>query len=136
MKKNSVWMFCYAAVVLLTTGCGAEAVIATGIVAAGGTGGTYMYINGGVQSDYRYSYDMVWTACEKTMAEMRALSVQPSKEIGQGKISAVINDDKVQFDVKYKERNVTTVTIRVGMFGNKTASQVLHDKISDNIAKN
>jgi len=136
MRKNRAWMLWAAVVVLLTTGCGAEAVIATGIVAAGGTGGTYVYINGGVQSDYKHSYDMVWTACEKTMAEMRALSVQPFKEIGQGQISAVINDEKVRFDVKYKERNVTTVTIRVGLFGNKIASQVLHDKISDNISKN
>jgi hypothetical protein len=133
MRRNRAWMLWSAAVIFLTTGCA----VLVGLGAVAGTGtGTYVYVNGGLQSDYRSSYDMVWTACEKTMAEMRALSVQPFKEIGQGKISAVINDEKVQFDVKYKERNVTTVTIRVGLFGNKTASQVLHDKISDNIAKN
>lgn len=126
-------MFCYVAVVFLTMGC--AAVAGLGAVAGAGAG-TYVYVNGGLQSDYRYSYDMVWAACEKTMAEMRALSVQPLKEIGQGQIAAVINDEKVRFDVKYKERNVTTVTIRVGLFGDKTASQVLHDKISDNITKN
>ncbi|MCX5831218.1 MAG: DUF3568 family protein [Deltaproteobacteria bacterium] len=133
MKRNRAWMFWYAAVVFLTTGCAAL----VGVVAAGGTGaGTYAYINGGMQGEYKHPYDLVWAACEKTMAEMRALSVQPLKEIGQGQISAIINDEKVRFDVKYKERNVTTVTVRVGLLGNKTASQLLHDKISDNIAKN
>jgi hypothetical protein len=70
------------------------------------------------------------------MAGMRAASVQPFKEIGQGYISAVINDEKVRFDVLYKEKNLTTVAVRVGLFGNKTASRMLHDKIDDNIAKN
>jgi hypothetical protein len=135
MKKNRAWMFWYAAVVFLTTGCGVtEALIVTGV--AGGTGaGTYTYIRGGLQSDYKYPYDTVWSACEKAMAGMRALNVKPAKEIGQGRISATINDEKVRFDVQYKERNVTTVTVRVGLLGNKIASQMLHDKISDNIAK-
>lgn len=126
-------MFWYAAVVFLTAGCAPL----VGIGAVAGTGAsTYLYINGGLQHDYRYSYDMVWAACEKTMAGMRALNVQPYKEIGQGHISAVINDEKVRFDVQYKERNVTTITVRVGFFGNKIASQLLHDKIGDNISKN
>jgi hypothetical protein len=94
MKKNRAWMFWPAAVVFLTTGC--AALVGLGAVAGTSTG-TYVYVNGALQSDYRYPYDVV--------------------------------------DVQYKERNATTVTIRVGLFGNKIASQVLHDKISDNIAK-
>jgi hypothetical protein len=135
MRKKRAWIFWYAAVVLLTAGCEAPLLLVGAV--GGGTGaGTYMYIDGGLQSDYRYSYDMVWAACEKTMAGMRAVNVQPLKEIGMGYISALINDEKVRFDVKYKERNVTTVTVRVGFFGNKTASLLLHDKIYDNISKN
>jgi len=132
MKKNRAWMFWSAAVVFLTTGC--AALVGLGAVAGTSTG-TYVYVNGALQSDYRYPYDVVWSACEKAMAGMRAIDVKPVKEIGQGQISAIINDEKVRFDVQYKERNATTVTIRVGLFGNKIASQVLHDKISDNITK-
>ena len=134
MKKNRALMFWCAAFVFLTTGCGAE-LVAVGAI-AGTSAGTYFYVDGGLQSDFKHPYDVVWAACEKTMAEMRALTVQPLKEIGQGQITAVINNEKVRFDVKYKERTVTTVTIRVGVFGNKTASQLLYDKISDNISKN
>lgn len=121
-----------AAVVFLTSGC---AVIGVGAIAGTGAG-TYFYVNGGLQRDYPSSYDTVWSACEKAIAGMRALNVQPFKEIGQGQISAVINAEPVRFDVRYKERNITTVTIRVGLFGNKMASRLLHDKISDNIPKN
>lgn len=130
MRKYRARIFWSAAVVFLMAGC---APLVVGV----GTGtSTYLYINGALQTDYKYSYEMVWTACEKTMAGMRALSVQPFKEIGQGHISALINDEKVRFDVKYKARNVTTVTVRVGFFGNKTAALLLHDKIVDNLPKN
>lgn len=125
-------MFWPAAIVLLSSGCAAV----VGIGAIAGSAGTYLYIDGALQHDYKYSYDSVWTACEKTMADMHAQNVQPFKEIGLGHISAVINDEKVRFDVRYKEKNVTTVAVRVGLFGNKTASQMLHDKIGDNISKN
>ena len=132
MRNKSAWLFCYAAVVFLATGC--AAVIGIGAIAGSGAG--YVYVKGSLQSDFKHSYDSTWAACEKTMADMRALNVVPLKEIGQGRINAVINNEKVRFDVQYKGRNVTTVTIRVGLFGNKTASQLLYDRISDNLAKN
>ena len=121
------------AVVFLTSGCGPELVVLGAV--AGTSASTYLYIDGGMQNNYKHSYDMVWAACEKALAGLRALNVQPYKEIGQGHISAVINDEKIRIAVQYKERSVTSVTVRVGLFGNKTASQLLHDKISDNISK-
>ena len=66
---------------------------------------------------------------------MRGLDVLPEKEIGKGKISAVINDEKVLISVTYKAKNVTTVSVRVGLIGNKLSSQLIHDKIGDNLVK-
>lgn len=129
MRKNTVRLFWSAAMVFLMSGC-----VPLVIGGAVGTGtGAYYYVSGETLMDYSASYDKVWAACEKTMADMRALHVQPYKEIGSGAISAVISDEKVQFTVKYKAKNLTTVSVRVGLFGNKTASQLLHDKIGDNI---
>jgi hypothetical protein len=67
---------------------------------------------------------------------MRGIEVVPVKEIAQGKITTVINDGKVKFDVTYKSKNITTVAIRVGLIGNKLSSQLLHDKIAEYLAKN
>ena len=66
---------------------------------------------------------------------MHALNVLPTKEIGKGTISSVINDVNVRLDVKYKGKNLTTVTVRVGLFGDNIASQLLQDKIGDNLSK-
>jgi hypothetical protein len=64
---------------------------------------------------------------------MHGLDVEPTKGIGTGTISAIINDEKVQFTVTYKDKNVTNVATRVGIMGNKLSSQLLNDRISDNL---
>jgi len=133
MRKNKIWLLWPAAIVFLTSGC---APLVVGGAAVGTGTGTYFYVSGELQTDYPYSFDKVWAACEKTMADMRALYVEPYKEIGKGTISSVIRDKKVRFVITYKAKNVTTVSIRVGIFGDKTACQLLHDNIGDNIPRN
>jgi len=81
------------------------------------------------------SFDQVWSACEKTVADMRGTEVQPVREIAQGKITTVINNEKVKFEITYRQKNQTNVAIRVGLMGNKLSSQLLHDKIAEHLAK-
>jgi predicted small secreted protein len=118
---------------MLLAGCAAMAV---GVTAVGVGSGTYMYINGDMNTDYYASFDKVWAACEKTVADMRGVEVQPVKEIGKGVITTLINEEKVQFSVKYKAKDVTTVGVRVGLLGDKLSSQLIHDKIGDHLSKN
>jgi hypothetical protein len=134
MRKDKVWPFWSVAMVFLMAGCGVSLVpLLIGGSAVGTGTGTYYYVSGETQTDYSSSFDKVWNACEKTMADMRAFNVKPYKEIGYGNISAVINDENVKFTARYKAKNVTTVSVRVGLLGNKAASQLLQDKIGDNI---
>jgi len=130
MRKDKVWLFWSVAMVFLMAGC---VPLVIGGAAVGTGTGTYYYVTGETQTDYSSSFDKVWNACEKTMADMRAFNVKPYKEIGYGNISAVINDENVKFTARYKAKNVTTVSVRVGLLGNKAASQLLQDKIGDNI---
>ncbi|HNQ66035.1 MAG TPA: DUF3568 family protein, partial [Smithella sp.] len=81
------------------------------------------------------SFDQVWKACEKTIAGMHGIDVAPEKEIARGTIQTIINDEKVKFDIAYKAKNLTTVAIRVGVIGNKLSSQLIHDRIADNLVK-
>lgn len=120
-------------VIFFTSGCPAPLVVGSAAVGAGS--GTYFYINGELKTDYYYSFDKVWSACEKTVADMRGLDVEPLKEIGSGKISAMIENEKVQITANYKAKNVTTVSVRVGVMGDRLASQLLHDKIADNLTR-
>jgi hypothetical protein len=132
MRKENSWLLVLIVRVFLTSGC---APLVVGGAAIGAGSGTYYYMNGELKTDYYHPFDTVWSACEKTVADMRGIDVDPVKEIGKGTISATIENDKVQFKITYKDRNVTTVAIRVGYVGNKLSSQLLHDKISENLAK-
>jgi len=116
--------------IFLISGC---TLLGLGVAAVGAGSGTYLYINGEGKTDYYYPFDKVWSACEKTIADMHGLDVEPVKGIGTGTITALINDDKVQFTISYKDRNVTTVATRVGLMGNKLSSQLLNDRINDNL---
>ena len=105
--------------------------LVVGGAAVGGGSGAYFYINGELKTDYHHSFDEAWSACEKTVAYMNATDVIPAKEISRGTINAVIEGEDVRFSVEYKAKNLTTVAIRVGIIGDKSASQRLHDKVSN-----
>ncbi|MCE5264436.1 MAG: DUF3568 domain-containing protein [Deltaproteobacteria bacterium] len=126
------WIVLLVMAAFLISGCGA---LLVGGAAVGAGSGTYMYINGEMKTDYYFDFDQTWNACQKTVADMRGLDVLPDKEIGNGKITAMINDEKVTILVTYKAKNVTTVSVRVGLIGNKLSSQLIHDKIGDNLIK-
>jgi hypothetical protein len=132
MLKRKNCLLVLIAGIFLIAGCAAAVV---GGAAVGAGSGTYFYIDGNMKTDYYYSFDRVWAACEKTVADMHGLDVEPKKEIATGTIYTIIDDDKVKFLVEYKAKNVTTVSIRVGLMGNKLSSQLLHDKVGDNIRK-
>jgi hypothetical protein len=132
MQKRTHWIGLLITGAFLISGC-ELALIGIGAIGAGS--GTYVYLSGDMKTDYYHSFDTTWSACQKTIADMRGLDVQQEKEIGNGKISAVINDEKVRIEVTYKAKNVTAVSIRVGMLGNKHSSQMIHDRIGDNLVK-
>lgn len=132
MRVKTSWIALLVMGVLLISGCAA---LWVGGAAVGAGSGTYFYINGELKTDYYQSFESVWKACEKTVADMRGVDVRPDKEIGKGKITAVIEEEKVQIVIAYKAKNVTTVSIRVGMIGNKLSSQLIHDKIGDNLVR-
>jgi hypothetical protein len=118
--------------VFLLSACPA---VMVGGAAVGAGSGTYFYLDGEMKTDYYHSFDATWSACQKTVADMRGLDVLPEKEIGKGSIAAMIDDEKVRISVTYKAKNVTTVSVRVGILGNKLSSQLIHDKIGDNLPK-
>lgn len=133
MKRNNFGVIILILAAFLFSGC---VPLVVGGAAVGAGTGTYIFVNGELKTDYYASFDKVWNACEQTIADMRGTEVAPVKEIAQGKITTLINDEKVQFDLKYKSKDVTTVSIRVGMVGNKLSSQLLHDKIAEHLAQN
>lgn len=98
--------------------------------------GKFFYQDGNLISEYKADIDPVWTACEKTVAELRAKEVQKERKISRGIIKAVIEQEKVVIKVEYVDKNLTSVSVFVGTVGNNMASRLIHDKIISNLAKN
>jgi hypothetical protein len=134
MKRNNIWLLISLFTAFLFSGC--VPLVVVGGAAIGAGTGTYFYVDGELKTDYYAPFDKVWGACAKTVADMRGIEVSPVREIAQGTINALINDEKVNFNIKYKSKDFTTVSIRVGFMGNKLSSQLLHDRIAENLAKN
>lgn len=120
------------AVVCALSGC---ELLVIGGAAVGGAAGAYVWVNDELKSDYYAPFDKTWTAVEKTVAGLHGTKVEPIREISQGTINTLIDDEQVRISVTYKERNVTTVAIRVGMVGNRLSSQLIHDRIAENLKK-
>ncbi|HNU85813.1 MAG: DUF3568 family protein [Pseudomonadota bacterium] len=127
-----------AVALILLAGCfafyGCPVLVVTGAAVAGGTG-TYYYVEGELRTDYYFPVPGVWSAVEKTIADMKGRDVEPDRQTDGGKITAVINDEKVTFRLKYKDKDLTTLGIRVGLVGNETASKMLHDRVADHLLK-
>ncbi|MCX5857350.1 MAG: DUF3568 family protein [Deltaproteobacteria bacterium] len=130
-RKMRLWLLVMG--FFLISACGPEILILGGIVGSGA--GTYYFINGELVTDYSAPFDNVWSACEKTVADMRGKDVRPKRELATGSIQAAINDENVKITLTYKNKNLTSVGIRVGYVGNKLSSQLLHDRVYENIFK-
>lgn len=133
MEKTRSSLLLLIAGAFLIAGCGAAVVGGTAVVAAGT--GTYFYINGELKKDYQVPFEEVWAACEKTVADMRGVEVSPSRAIGKGIIDATVEGEKIQFTIEYKTKEITSVAVRVGAFGDERASQRLQDKVGENLTK-
>jgi len=96
--------------------------------------GKFIYTEGYLRAVYNFPLEKVWTACEKTLADLKADDIALDKKIATGNLTAMIHDDKVRIAVEYMEKGLTAVSVMVGPAGNNLASQLIHDRI-ENVLK-
>ena len=132
-----------AAVALIVLTCcfslyGCPVLVVTGAAVAGGTG-TYYYVEGEMRTDYYFSVDGVWSGGRIDHRRHEGTQVEPDSsrtgEIQEATVVAETNDGKVTFRLKYKDKDLTSLGIRVGVMGNEAASKVIHDRVADNLLK-
>ena len=97
--------------------------------------GRFDYQNGGLTSNYKADIDLVWAACEKSVIELKATDIQKERKISTGMIKAFIQDEQVTIKVEYVDKDLTSVSVFVGVAGNNMASRLIHDKIIGNLAQ-
>jgi hypothetical protein len=113
------------------TGCA----IVAGDTVMGYESGKFVYHDGSLQSNYKYSIDQVWDAANRAMKDLKASDIQLDKKIEKGTIDAVVDEEKVKITMVYLTRTETSVSVRVGTAGSNVAARYIHDKIDSNPKK-
>ena len=87
---------------LLITGC--DTALTVGAKTIGIRSGEFIYTDGYLRATYLFPFEKVWTACEKTLTDMKATDVERIRKIAQGSFTAMIQDEKVRISVDYVEK--------------------------------
>jgi hypothetical protein len=88
-------------------------------VGAGVGIGAYKYIEGRLEREYPLSYSRAWDATNSALQNLK------------GTIDAVRKDGKkVVVSLKDRGQGVTTISVRVGMFGDRSSAEKVHDEIA------
>jgi len=128
MKRRLLCTAFLIPALLLIAGC--DTSLTVGAKTIGIQSGEFIYTEGYLRATYNFPFDKVWPACEKTLTGMKATDVERVRKIAQGTFTAMIQDEKVRISVDYVEKEITAVSIMVGMSGNNLASQLIHDRLA------
>jgi len=111
--------------VLLTSGC---------LVAAAGAAGGVFYAKGDLETTLAATPAQIAAATEKAFTEMKiAKTSAVSSDLDAQVIGRSATDKKITVTSKVKGDKISSISIRVGTFGDKDISRALFDKIKKNL---
>ncbi len=100
-------------------------------VGAGAGIGTYKFIEGNLSREYPVEYSRAWDATNSALSNHQISITNSMDESIKGKIEAVRRDGtKVVIQLSDKGQGVTSISIRVGLLGNRSDSETMHDEIA------
>ena len=100
-------------------------------VGAGVGIGAYKYVEGNLIREYPVVYAKAWNAANGALANLK-IGVTSSFNNGtKGTIEAVQKDGtKIVLNLKDKGQRVTSISVRVGMLGDRKSAEVIHNAIA------
>lgn len=97
---------------------------------AGAGAGTVAYIQGEHSQVHSGNYERVWSATLGALNQMNIRVIKTEKDALGGTITARRGDDtSVTIKVEPTGSDTTTVKVRVGMFGDRAASEAIQARI-------
>lgn len=126
--------FASAMMIIVAAMIGCDAAIVSDGRYVGIRSGQIIYQDGYLRMNYRFPLDTVWQACEKTVADLKGTNIQKERKIASGTIKANVQDEKVTIITEYYSKDMTTVSILVGITGNNIASNLIHERIAANVS--
>jgi len=128
MKKMLLRLTLLLPSLLMITAC--DTSLTVGRKTIGIRSGELIYTDGYLRATYTFPFEKVWSACEKTLTDLKATNIERKQKIASGNLTALIQDDKVQISVDYIEKEMTSVSVMAGPSGSTLASQLIHDRIA------
>jgi hypothetical protein len=92
--------------------------------------GGFVYTDGYLRGTYSYHFEKVWSASIKALLDLNAEEGEQERKIATGKLTALIQGDKVRVLVNYVDKETTSVSVMAGSSGNALASQFIHERIA------
>ena len=128
--RSRCWQVCLGGLILLLLpvlgGC-ALMLVGAG---AGAGAGTVAYVQGEHSQVHAGNYERVWSATLAALSQMNIKVIKTEKDALSGTVSARRADDtSVTVKVEPTGADTTTVKIRVGMFGDRAASESIQARI-------
>lgn len=109
-------------------GCATVALLGVG---AGVGVGAYKYVEGNLARKYPLSYSRAWDATNSALENLQISISNSMDNGGKGKIEAVRKDgEKAVIKIKDEGQGVSTITIRVGILGDKDIAESIHEEIA------
>ena len=100
-------------------------------VGAGVGIGTYKFIEGRLEREYPLSYSRAWDATNAALENLKISISDSKKGSTKGTIDAVRKDGKrVLVSLKDRGQGVTTISVRVGLIGERSLAEQVHDEIA------
>ena len=106
------------------SGC---AVVAAGAMAGGGT---YAYISGWGTKTYNVDLDKAFEAALDACDDLNLSVQKQARHLSEAEIEAKDGESSVWIDFESRGVHVTEVSVRVGVLGDKVASERVHDRIA------
>jgi hypothetical protein len=129
VKRRVQWVAVLCCLLIGLSACSRKwAVIGAAAAAVGA--GTYYYVKGDLKRNYEAPMDKTWEATVKSVEEMKFTVESQQHDALSGVIKGKMADGTgFEINLKRVGDNLTEVGVRIGTFGDRGKSEVIHDKI-------
>ena len=131
--KKAFFIITLIFIIGLLAGC--EGGLAIGGKSVGMQDGQFVHSSGYMIASYPYPFDAVCQGIDGTLKDMKAVTNGKHVKIGKASIIAMLQGEMVTFEVEFEEKDKTDVSILVGLGGSNIASQLIHDRLRQTLAK-
>ena len=103
------------------------------MAAIGAGAGTVAYVRGDLEVTESAKLDAVYRATEKAVTKLELNVTSKTKDALSAKVVARdAQDKKITIRLKATAEGSTTISIRIGFFGDEAKSRIIYDKIKKN----